>query len=154
GGSANGLFIILKAFWARVSVMYMSHASRAEKSVRDAQAGLPPEPEEESEDEDAEARRVRHRKRLAEPEPQPRRLSVCEEWSLLRALLDRPPYDRDCPRGIQAQPGSRIRARHRATSFAPKDAPPKNIPEIAQQPNADSQVIVVESPLALAPRAG
>ena len=33
--------------------------------------------------------------RLAEPEPQPRRLSVREERALLRALLDRPPYDRD-----------------------------------------------------------
>ena len=31
----------------------------------------------------------------AEPEPQPRRLSVREERALLRALLDRPPYDRD-----------------------------------------------------------
>ena len=61
----------------------------------DALAGLSPRPQEESEDEDAEARRVRHRKRLAEPEPQPRRLSVREERALLRALLDRPPYDRD-----------------------------------------------------------
>jgi hypothetical protein len=61
----------------------------------DALTGLPPQAEEESEDEDAEARRVRHRKRLAEPEPQPKRLSVREERALLRALLDRPPYDRD-----------------------------------------------------------
>ena len=60
----------------------------------DALAGLPPRPDEESEDEAAEARRVGHRKRLAEPEPQPRRLSVREERALLRALLDRPPYDR------------------------------------------------------------
>ena len=59
----------------------------------DALAGLPPEPEEESED--AEPCRVRHRKRLSEPEPQPRRLSVREERALLRALLDRSPYDRD-----------------------------------------------------------
>ena len=65
----------------------------------DALAGLPPRPDEESEDEDAEARRVRHRKRLAEPEPQPRRLSVREERALLRALLDRPPYERDGPGG-------------------------------------------------------
>ena len=65
----------------------------------DALAGLPPRPDEESEDEDAEARRVRHRKRLAEPELQPRRLSVREERALLRALLDRPPYDRDGPGG-------------------------------------------------------
>jgi AraC-like DNA-binding protein len=62
---------------------------------RDALAGLPPRPEEESKDEDAEARRVRHRKRLAEPEPPPRRLTVREERALLRALLDRPPDDRD-----------------------------------------------------------
>src|SRR4051794_17683126 len=65
----------------------------------DALAGLPPQAEEESEDEDAEARRVRHRKRLAEPEPQPKRLSVCEERALLRALHDRPPYERDGPGG-------------------------------------------------------
>lgn len=61
----------------------------------DALAGLPPQSEEESKDEDAEARRVRHRKSLAEPEPLPKRLSVREERALLRALLDRPPYDRD-----------------------------------------------------------
>jgi hypothetical protein len=61
----------------------------------DALAGLPPQTEEEPKDEDAEARRVRHRKSLAEPEPQPRRLTVREERALLRALLDRPPYDRD-----------------------------------------------------------
>jgi hypothetical protein len=61
----------------------------------DALAGLPPRPDEGSEDEGAEARRVRHRERLAEPEPQPRRLSVREERALLRALLDRTPYDRD-----------------------------------------------------------
>jgi hypothetical protein len=61
----------------------------------DALAGLPPLAEEESRDEDAEARRVRHRKSLAEPEPQPRRLTVREERALLRALLERPPYDRD-----------------------------------------------------------
>jgi hypothetical protein len=61
----------------------------------DALAGLPPQADEESQDEDTEARRVRHRQRLAEPEPQPRRLSVREERALLRALLDRPPYDRD-----------------------------------------------------------
>jgi hypothetical protein len=60
----------------------------------DALAGLPPQAEEESTEEEDEARRVRHRKRLAEPEPQPRRLSVREERALLRALLDRPPYDR------------------------------------------------------------
>jgi len=58
-------------------------------------AGLPPRPDEESEVEDAEDRRVRHGERLAEPEPQPRRLSVREERALLRALLDRPPYDPD-----------------------------------------------------------
>ena len=61
----------------------------------DALAGLPPRPDEDSKDEDAEARRIRHRKRPAEPEPQPRRLSVREGRALLRALLDRPPYDRD-----------------------------------------------------------
>ena len=61
----------------------------------DALAGLPPQSEEESKDEDAEARRVRHRKSLAEPEPQPRRLTMREERALLRALLDRPPNDRD-----------------------------------------------------------
>jgi hypothetical protein len=61
----------------------------------DALPGLPPEPVEEFKDEDAEARRIRHRKRLAEPETQPRRLSVREERALLRAALDRPPYDRD-----------------------------------------------------------
>jgi AraC-like DNA-binding protein len=61
----------------------------------DALAGLPPLAEEESRDEDAEARRVRHRKSLSEPEPQPKRLSVREERALLRALLERPPYDRD-----------------------------------------------------------
>jgi hypothetical protein len=60
----------------------------------DALAGLPPQAEEESTEEDAEARRIRHRKRLAEPEPQPKQLSVREERALLRALLDRPPYDR------------------------------------------------------------
>jgi hypothetical protein len=60
----------------------------------DVLAGLPPLAEEECKDEDAEARRVRHRKQLAEPEPQPKRLSVREERALLRALLDRPPYDR------------------------------------------------------------
>jgi hypothetical protein len=65
----------------------------------DALAGLPPRPDEESEEEDAEARHVRHRKRLAEPEPPPRRLSVREERALLRALLDRPPSDRDGPGG-------------------------------------------------------
>ena len=61
----------------------------------DALAGLPPEPEEESKDEHAEARPLRHRKRLAEPEPQPRRLSVREKRAPLRALPDRPPYNRD-----------------------------------------------------------
>ena len=61
----------------------------------DALAGLPPQTEEEPKDEDAEARRVRHRKSLAEPEPQPRRLTMREERALLRALLDRPPNDRD-----------------------------------------------------------
>jgi len=61
----------------------------------DKLAGLPPLAEEESKDEDVGARRVRHRKSLAEPELQPRRLSVREERALLRALLDRPPYDRD-----------------------------------------------------------
>ena len=61
----------------------------------DALAGLPPQPEEEPKDEDAEARRIRHRKSLAEPEPEPRRLTVREERALLRALLDRPPNDRD-----------------------------------------------------------
>ena len=65
----------------------------------DALAGLPPQPEEEPKDEDAEARRVRRRKSLAEPEPQPRRLSVREERALLRALLDRPPYERVGPGG-------------------------------------------------------
>jgi hypothetical protein len=61
----------------------------------DALAGLRRQAEEELKDEDVEARRVRHRKSLAEPEPPPRRLTVREERALLRALLDRPPYDRD-----------------------------------------------------------
>jgi hypothetical protein len=60
----------------------------------DVLAGLPPLAKEECKDEDAEGRRVRHRKQLAEPEQQPKRLSVREERALLRALLDRPPYDR------------------------------------------------------------
>jgi hypothetical protein len=61
----------------------------------DVLAGLPPRAAEERKAEDAEARRVRHRKQMAEPEPEPKRLSVREERALLRALLDRPPHDRD-----------------------------------------------------------
>ena len=61
----------------------------------DELAGYPPIAEEQgAQVEDAEARRVGHRQRLAEPEPPPKQLSMREERSMLRALLDRPPSER------------------------------------------------------------
>jgi hypothetical protein len=87
----------------------------------DTLAGLPPLAEEGSEEEHAEARRVRHRQRLAEPEPQPKRLSMREERTLLRALLDRPPSDRGGRGPAGAGSSLTFAARHPAAWSAPED---------------------------------
>jgi hypothetical protein len=58
-------------------------------------AGHPPIAEDKAvKGEHAEARRARHRRRLAEPDPPPKRLSVQEERTALRALLNLPPSEK------------------------------------------------------------
>ncbi len=57
-------------------------------------AGFPPIAEEEAKKEGAESRRVRHRRLLAKPDPTPKRLTMREEGTALRELLDLPPSEK------------------------------------------------------------